>query len=137
MPSSLVTRMRACRRSAGGDLTCADVGAEAVTSLSAFRLLRSATDLLTSDFLPTMHIGTQGFGNRDRPVLLLVVLHDGDQCTPNGNAGAVQRVHEPRALLAGLAATRLHAPRLELAAIGAARDLAIGSLPRQPDFDII
>src|SRR4051812_21069887 len=132
MPSSLVTRMRACRRSAGGDLTFAVIGAEAVTGFSDFRWLRRAMDLLTGNLLPTMHIGTQSFGNGDRPVLLLIVFHDGDQPAADRDARAVQRVHEARALLAGLPTARLHAPRLELAAIGAARNLAIGALPRQP-----
>src|SRR5689334_18245477 len=109
MPSSLVTRIRAFFRSAGGDLP-------------------------NFDGLQAVHIGTQDVRDRDRSVLLLIILHDGDQGAADRNAGAVQRVHEACALLAGLAAARLHAPRLELAAIGAARYLAIGTLPRQPDL---
>ena len=35
------------------------------------------------------------------------------------------------------AAARVHAPRLEVAAVGAARDLAIGALPGQPDLEVV
>src|SRR5690348_14734350 len=44
---------------------------------------------------------------------------------------------EARAFALLGAEARGHAPRLELAAIGAARDLAIRRLPRQPDLDVI
>src|SRR4051794_20956312 len=106
MPSSLVTRMRACRRSAGGDLTFADVGAVRTVGLSALRLVRRPMALLTGNLLPTMHIGPQDFGNGDRPVLLLIGLHDGDQRAADRDPRAVQRVHEARALLARLAGPR-------------------------------
>src|SRR3546814_11472685 len=73
---------------------------------------------------------------RSAAVLLLVVLQDGDQRAADREAGAIQGVDEARPLLARLAEAPLHPPRLELAAIGAARNLAIGALSRQPDLDV-
>src|SRR3546814_3859239 len=43
---------------------------------------------------------------------------------------------EARPLLAPATRARVHAPRLEIAAGGAARNLAVGALPRQPDLDV-
>src|SRR5690606_41030049 len=74
--------------------------------------------------------GLPSFPARRSSDLLLVVLQHGDQCAANGEARAVERVHE-----LGLAVLRpvagVHAPGLEIAAHGAARNLTVGGLPRQ------
>src|SRR5690349_12467741 len=112
MPSSFVTRMRALARSSGA---------------SNIRL----------DRLDPAHIGPQRLRHLDGAVLALIVLHHRDQRATDRDAGAVERMHERAALLAGAAEARVHAPGLEIAAIGAARNLAIGVLTRQPDLDVI
>src|SRR5262245_22336364 len=109
MPSSLETRMRASDRFFSG-----------------------ALGICFCDSFQAVHVGTQRRGNGDRAILLLEVLEDGNQGASHGKPRAVQGVDEARALLPRLAAARLHAPRLEFAAVRAARDLAIGALPRQP-----
>src|SRR5262249_24209270 len=114
MPSSLETRMRAFD-----------------SSLSA------ALGICLCDSFQAVHVRSQHRGNGDRSILLLVVFQDCDQGAPDREAGAVQRVNKARALLARLAPAGLHAPRLELATIRAARNLAIGVLPRQPDLDVV
>ena len=75
---------------------------------------------------PAMY-GRSTFGHRDRSVRVLVVLHHRDQRAADGDAGAVERVHELG--LAGLriAPARLHAARLEIGAVRARRDLAVAS----------
>src|SRR5262247_1917912 len=112
IPSSLVTRMRDVRRLSG--------------ALS-----------IGLDHLDAAHIGHQRLGQRHGPIGLLVVLQDGDHCPADSEAGAVQRMHEARALLAGLAHARLHPPGLELAAVGTAGDLSIGLLAGQPHLDVV
>src|SRR6185437_11451828 len=121
MPSSLVTRMRARARS--------------LIFTSAFSFGRAGNRREPA------HVGTQRLGNRHRAVLVLVVLQDRDQRAADREARAVQRVHEARAPLPAIRAllgpiTRIHAARLVIAAVGAARDLAVASLPRQPDLDV-
>src|SRR5712671_6160906 len=44
-------------------------------------------------FLPA-HIPLQHIRHRDRPALLLIGLHHGDQCAAERDARAVERVHE-------------------------------------------
>ena len=76
MPSSLVTRMRALARSAG--FTCGQPG---------------------RDRVQPAHVGPQRLGDRHRAVLVLVVLQHRDQRAADGEARAVQRMDEARALL--------------------------------------
>ena len=59
-----------------------------------------------------------------------------DQRAADGDAGAVERVDEPRALALGRPVARVHPPRLEVAADRAGGDLAVAVLPRQPDLDV-
>src|SRR6185312_21974 len=122
MPSSLVTRMRARARS--------------LIFTSAFSLGTAG------DRGQPAHVGPQRLRDRHRAVLVLVVLQDRDQRAADREARAVQRVHEARAPLPTIRAllgpvTRIHAPQLVVAAVGAARDLAIAALARQPDLDVI
>src|SRR6185437_13686098 len=111
MPSSLVTRMRAAARSMG----------------------RSNT----ADRLHPAHIGLQRIGHGDRAVVLLVVLQHGDEGAADGKPGPVERMDKARALAFFRAEACANPPGLKLAAIRAARDLAIGVLPRQPDLDVV
>src|SRR5579863_9149945 len=112
MPSSFEIRMRAAARSRG------------VSNISA-------------DHLKAAHIGSERVRHCDRAVSLLVILEQGDECAADGKARAVESMDEARSLPFAGPEPRLHPPRLELAAIGAARDLAVGPLPRQPYLDVI
>ena len=81
--------------------------------------------------------GRQRLGDDDGAVRLLVVLEDGDERPPDREAGAVQRVQEPR-LRPGLrAVAQARAAGLEVLAVRARRDLAVRLLPRQPDLDVV
>src|SRR5690554_5723165 len=84
MPSSLLMRMRAFDRSIGP-------------------LAIDANGLLSAE------VGSERRRHGDRAVSSLIILQDGDQRAADGDAGAVQRVHEARALLAGRAEARAHA----------------------------
>src|SRR6185369_11976043 len=122
MPSSLVTRMRVRARS--GSFT------------EPNSLLR------TGDALLPAHVGPQHLGDGHRAILVLVVLQHRDQGAADGEARAVERVHEARSPLSTIWAlagpeARVHAARLVVAAVGAARDLAIAALARQPDLDVV
>src|SRR5579883_1079432 len=112
MPSSFEIRMRAEPRSIG----------------------RSN---IAADHLHPSHIGPQRLGHGNGAVLPLIIFEDGDQRAPDSEPRSVERVHEARPLPVLRPEARLHAPRLEVAAIGAARDLAVGSLARQPDLDVV
>src|SRR5690349_1927498 len=112
MPSSLETRMRADARS------------------------MPASGIAADDLDPA-HIGLQRIRHGDGAVGALIVLQHGNQGAADRKAGAVQGMDEAHALPFLRPEARLHAPRLELAAIGAARYLAIGVLPGQPDLEII
>src|SRR5262245_49239209 len=83
------------------------------------------------------HVRHQRGRAGDRTVWLLIVLQDGDERAPHGEAGAVQRMHIFRPAAALAAKARVHAPSLEIAADGAGRDLAVGVLPRQPHLDVV
>src|SRR5437868_3830820 len=78
MPSSLVTRMRVRARSGS------------FTSPTSRRGARN-------DLLPA-HVGPQRRGDGHRAVLVLVVLQHRDQGAADGEARAVERMHETRAL---------------------------------------
>src|SRR5947209_8660484 len=107
MPSSLVIRMRTGKRSSG-----------------------------MLDGLAAAHIGRQRIGHRDRAVLLLIVLQDGDQGAADRDTRAVQGMQV--AHMASLVAVPSgHATRLELTAIRARRNFPICLLPRQPDLDVV
>src|SRR5215469_7111106 len=112
MPSSFEMRMRAADRSIG----------------------RSN---ISADRLHPAHIGLQRVGHGDAAILLLIILQDGDEGAADGDARAVERMDEARPLPLLRAKAPIHAPRLEVAAIGAARDLAIGLLSRQPYLDVV
>ena len=83
------------------------------------------------------HVGLERRRDRDAAVLVLVVLQDRDERAADRDAGAVEGVDEARALAVLRPVARVHAPRLEVGADRAARDLAIGALPRQPDLDVV
>src|SRR5215217_1849847 len=83
------------------------------------------------------HVRRERVRHRDAAVLVLIVLHHGDEGATDGDAGAVQRVDETRAFPLLRAIAGVHAPRLEIGADRARRDLAIGPLPRQPDLDVV
>src|SRR6185437_9937385 len=89
------------------------------------------------DDLEPTHIGLERVGHGDGAVGTLIVLKHGDEGAADRETGAVQGVHEAYALPFFRPEARLHAAGLELAAIGAARYLAIGVLPGQPDLEII
>src|SRR5205807_2961789 len=80
------------------------------------------------------HVGTQRLGDRHRAIFVLVVLEHRDQGAADGEARAVQGVHEARSFTFLGPIARAHAAGLVVAAVRAARDLAIGVLSRQPDF---
>src|SRR3546814_6928870 len=56
---------------------------------------------------------------------------------PHGEAGTVQSVQQLRFAGGGITPARLHAARLIAAKVRAGRNLAIGILTRQPDFQIV
>src|SRR5262245_13303566 len=87
--------------------------------------------------LAAVHIGAKHVGDHDRSVGLLIVLEHRDQGSPDGEARAVERVNITQLAAAARAVARLHSARLEVAAHRAARDLAIGVLAGQPDFEIV
>src|SRR5690606_1063697 len=115
MPSSLVTRMRARLTEAPG----------------------AARSAMGRQALEAAHVGTDRGRQHHAAVGLLKILEDRDQSAAHGEARAVQGVHEAGLPLVLGAKTRAHAPRLEVAAVGAAGDLAIAPLPRQPDLDVV
>src|SRR5207302_9200204 len=101
-------------------------------------LLRSiGLSAMGLDYLLPAHIGLQRLGDRDGAVVALKVLEDRDHRAADRQAGAVQRMHRPRPLALCGPVARLHALRLERAAIRAAGDLAIGTLARQPNFQVV
>src|ERR1700686_1210233 len=109
MPSSLVTKMRMLASPSSGAL----------------------------DQLAAAHIRQQRIRNRDRAVLLLIVLHDGDQRTADRHAGAVEGVQIAHLTALFGAVARAHAAGLELAADRAGGNLPECPLPRQPDLDVV
>ena len=90
----------------------------------AVRLRRTPSSLLND--LPSSHVRPQRRGHHDRPVLLLVVLEDGQQRAADREPRAVQRVHELGLAAALAAEPDVGAPRLERLEVAAGRDLAIG-----------
>src|SRR6516164_4088879 len=119
MPSSLVTRMRALAMSPGFTER---------PSLGGLRRAGNGRE-------PT-HVRAQRLGDGHGAILVLVILKNGNQRAADGEAGAVQGVHEARALALIGTIARVHAPGLEVAAVRAARNLAIGVLTRKPDLDV-
>src|SRR5437763_4226038 len=104
--------------------------------MRAFAKSIGRSNIGTDDLEPA-HIGTQCLGHRDGAVTLLVILEHSDQRATDREARSVERMHEARPLPFRRPKARLHAAGLQLAAIGAARDLAIGVLARQPDPDAV
>src|SRR5215467_237929 len=92
---------------------------------------------MSSDHVEPAHVRTQHIRHRDRAVRLLVGLHHRDQRAADGDAGAVERVHEARLAVVLAAEARVHAPGLELAAQRARGNLPVHVLPGQPDLDIV
>src|SRR6185437_12140808 len=91
-----------------------------------------------SQNLQPAHVGAQLFRNHHVAVRQLLVLQHRHQGTADRETRAVQRMDEfGRTLAATRTGARLHPAGLEIAAVGAARNLAIGLLPRQPDLDVI
>src|SRR4051812_13178478 len=88
------------------------------------------------DALDAAQIRPQRRGNHHRAVRLLVVLEDGDQRAPDGEAGAVERVRESGLAALGAVAD-VGATRLEVLAVAARGDLAIRLLARQPDLEVV
>src|SRR4029453_3333022 len=82
------------------------------------------------------HVGLQRGGNADAAVRALIVLHDRDQRSADGHAGAVQGVHQ-LGLALRVADPRLHAASLKRLAIRARGNLPVFSLSRQPPLEII
>src|SRR5690349_10974814 len=107
MPSSLVTRMRAAARSSG--------------------------PLSMLDHRQAAHMGPERRRDDDRAVGLLIVLEQRHQGAADGQRRAIERMHVACSLLARRPVAGLHAPGVKIAEAGAARDLAMGPLPRQPD----
>src|SRR4051812_28495669 len=88
----------------------------------------------SSNVRQAVEVGVQSLGNGDAAALVLVVLQQRHQGAAHGQARAIERVHEARALLAGRLGARIHSPCLEVAAVGARADLAVAVLARQPDL---
>src|SRR5258708_5113464 len=112
MPSSFEMRMRACVRSIGSS----NIGADDVQAA---------------------HIGSQRLGYGHPAIALLIIFEHRDQSASDRQARAVEGVDEASSLAFLRPKTRLPAATLELAPLRAARDLAIGLLPREPDLDVI
>ena len=70
------------------------------------------------------------------PVLVLVILENGNERAADGEAGAVQRVQR-LGLALFVPEARVHAARLERLEIGAGGNFAVGALARQPDLDVV
>src|SRR5690606_29597442 len=83
------------------------------------------------------HVRTKRSWDGDRAVLVLIVLHDGKQEPPDGDARAIEGVNELSPLAAAWPVPCIHATRLEVSAVRTAGDFAIGLLTRQPDFDVV
>src|SRR6185437_59399 len=98
---------------------------------------RSIPSPIGAKNLHASHIWPQRRWDRDRAVFLLMVLENGDQSTPDREAGAVESVDEAVAFSLFRLEARVHAASLELAALRTARNLAIGVLAWQPDLDVV
>lgn len=85
----------------------------------------------------TAHVGTQGFGNDDTAVFLLVVLQDGGDRAAYGQAGSIQGVDEFRLRLGVAAEADVRAPCLEVEEVGARGNFAVPVGFGQPDLDVV
>src|SRR5229473_3102319 len=86
---------------------------DAKKSRFLLRVFASSRELRTRDSLDALHIRTQRLRHPHRPILILVILEDGHQRSPDRQAGAVQRVHVT-ALLLRRAIADVGASRLEV-----------------------
>ena len=82
------------------------------------------------------HVGLQHFGNQHGPVRLLIVFEHRDERAPDRKTRAVERVQQ-FVLALRVLEPRLHPARLERPGVGAGRDLPIGILGGEPDFEIV
>src|SRR5215468_687485 len=83
------------------------------------------------------HEGPQRLGHDDAPVLLLVLLEDGDERTPHRQRRPVERVDQAGLGLRLRPVADLGAPGLEVAEVRAARDLAVGAGAGEPDLEVV
>src|SRR6266542_6993118 len=88
------------------------------------------------DELHAAHVGMQRGGHVDAAIGALVILHDRDKRAADGEARAVQRMHELGLALC-ISVARLHPPRLKRLAVAARADLAVRVLRRQPHLEIV
>ena len=109
------------------------------TAATTIALAHGAGVGLDSPFMQTFAEGLATAGMRvarfEFPYM--VEWRTGKQRPPDRERRAVERVDEPRALLALRPVARVHPPRLEIGAGRDAADFAITRLARQPDFEIV
>src|SRR5581483_8065512 len=124
-----------CARSLTGAVSvgsvCADRDAAAKTAAAAGPVI------LPTDRLETAHVRAKRLRDRDRSVLLLIILEDCNQGSTDGEPRSVERVDELHFRAAARAELDVGAPRLKRFAVAAGRNLAIRLLARQPDFDVV
>src|SRR5262249_48466074 len=102
-------------------------------------VISSEVRALLRDPLLPVDVRTQRVRNRDRAVLLLVILENRHERPPHREPGAVKRVHELGPARTGRARPVLdvRAARLECFAVAAGGNLAVVVPARQPDFDVV
>src|SRR6267378_5250149 len=82
------------------------------------------------------HVGLKDGWNIHTAVGALIVLHDSNQRTPDGEPRSVERVHK-LGLPFLISEARLHAPRLERLEVRARRNLAVVVVAGKPHLDIV
>src|SRR6266568_1396779 len=82
------------------------------------------------------HVGLKNGWNIHTAVGALIVLHDRNQRTPDGEPRSVERVNELR-LAFLVAEARLHASRLKRLEVRARRNLAVIVVAGKPHLDIV
>src|SRR5271165_2305165 len=82
-------------------------------------------------------VKTQRFGNDHAAIRLLIILDDRNPGASDGEAAAIQGMHEFALSRAFRAITNVGTPSLKRLEVRARRYLTVESLARQPDFDVV
>src|SRR6266850_7311532 len=104
--------------------------------VSAASALGGKSNLPTRDvFYP--HVLAQRLRHQYAAISLLIIFQNRQPGAPNGQAAAVQGVHEIGFLAAFRTPANIRTPRLESLKVRARGNFAIELLPRQPNFEVI